>query len=1061
MPFLPVAAREVREASRQARTYAWRAGTAAVALGVMTVLFWITQFNVGMAPGRVLFAGVSTAAFIYCLLAGAVRTADAISSEKRENTLGLLLLTDLKGWDILFGKLVSSAANSFLGLLAVMPLLAVPMLLGGVQWGEVGKMALSLMNALFYAISLGLLISTVVRQSVVAISLALMAMLFVGAATPVIAIYVQEEWRAKALSDAIFFLTPVHSHIYSFSTMATGGPGEHYWGSLATHHLLAWIYLRLAIYLLPRCWQDVPKNKSREQWRERLRGWRFGSGKSKNRLRTKLLNQSPLYWLANRERVSSMGLMIFAVVVLLTSFALGLSATAYRTGDMMVGWFVGLALVHAAIAFRMSMAVTQRLAEDRRSGALELLLGTEISVREILRGQWLAFGRQFFGPAMIAVFAGLFGLFLLLLAFSEDLRVGNILDTAVEMFARVFRKGANAEEAGALMIFLSIQLWLALSWIGLIWAGMWMGLREKRSGVAMWKALVLVYQPPWFVLVVSFATAGGSGILRGVPDGQIMAIGLVGGWILGLAHLAAICWWARRNLHARFREAAADRYMARAEFNWPRARRVALRFAAGAAVLYALFAGYRAYVDRRGEAVWKAALAGHPAFSFEPLLRMGNPVPDEENLANVRLVREAISTSQRRGNRPRVSWDLGGWGGEMGWKWSERRRTDLGAVAERYTSSKALKTALATPAETVLAGLSRYTNDFKELRANAAERPRTQLEPMVAGPAFFPGVAMAGPVWRNYFSDGREGLRSMGMALALQTSASLASRGRGETSLDDFFLAHRLAEGFADLPDSSQRYFEMLLDQAQPVYDGISAGKWTDAQLLQIQTFYEKLDLWKNCEAIRKNYLRLRVLEIETILNIRNGTAPYPSWWIMRQLPTGFLREREAKMLDWGARELTNIFNPQTRTIDMARLRQAEARAPYTGNRTSRGDPLLMLARLLGFTQTTVDQIIVACAIERFRNASGALPPSLAEISPTYLKKIPNDVFTGHPLAYLLAPEKTSYRIYSVGPDGANNVGYPQLIGHAWAFWNDQPGSDWVWDSSAQKEALHPSRRRP
>ena len=40
----------------------------------------------------------------------------------------------------------------------------------------------------------------------------------------------------------------------------------------------------------------------------------------------------------------------------------------------------------------------QRLAEDRRIGALELLLSTPLTTREILRGQWLALKRQFAKP---------------------------------------------------------------------------------------------------------------------------------------------------------------------------------------------------------------------------------------------------------------------------------------------------------------------------------------------------------------------------------------------------------------------------------------------------------------------------------------------------------------------------------------------------------------------------------------------------------------------------------------------------------------------------------------
>src|SRR4051812_34589640 len=128
MPALPVAAREVREASRQTRTYSWRWATAAVALVIMSLIAWVTQYS--GAQGHELFVGVSMVAYVYCLFAGAIRTADIIAEEKRENTLGLLFLTDLKGWDVVLGKLLSSSLNCFSGLIALVPMLAIPMLMG-------------------------------------------------------------------------------------------------------------------------------------------------------------------------------------------------------------------------------------------------------------------------------------------------------------------------------------------------------------------------------------------------------------------------------------------------------------------------------------------------------------------------------------------------------------------------------------------------------------------------------------------------------------------------------------------------------------------------------------------------------------------------------------------------------------------------------------------------------------------------------------------------------------------------------------------------------------------
>src|SRR5688572_22846626 len=106
MPLWPVAAREARAAARAPRTYAWRA--AVTAIGIAIIPMSLTTSAAGASPGRAIFGGVAMLAFLYCIFGGVLRTADAIAEEKRENTLGLLFLTDLKAADVISGKLLAS-----------------------------------------------------------------------------------------------------------------------------------------------------------------------------------------------------------------------------------------------------------------------------------------------------------------------------------------------------------------------------------------------------------------------------------------------------------------------------------------------------------------------------------------------------------------------------------------------------------------------------------------------------------------------------------------------------------------------------------------------------------------------------------------------------------------------------------------------------------------------------------------------------------------------------------------------------------------------------------------
>src|SRR4051812_37342544 len=125
MIVLPIAERELRVAARRKATYRnrfWTVFAAGCIFGGIMLSFE-ANYTAPAQRGTTLFQSFSLLCFVYCLLIGARTTADCISEEKREGTLGLLFLTDLGGADVVFGKMVASALNAFYGLLAILPML--------------------------------------------------------------------------------------------------------------------------------------------------------------------------------------------------------------------------------------------------------------------------------------------------------------------------------------------------------------------------------------------------------------------------------------------------------------------------------------------------------------------------------------------------------------------------------------------------------------------------------------------------------------------------------------------------------------------------------------------------------------------------------------------------------------------------------------------------------------------------------------------------------------------------------------------------------------------------
>jgi hypothetical protein len=75
-------------------------------------------------------------------------------------------------------------------------------------------------------------------------------------------------------------------------------------------------------------------------------------------------------------------------------------------------------------------------------------------------------------------------------------------------------------------------------------------------------------------------------------------------------------------------------------------------------------------------------------------------------------------------------------------------------------------------------------------------------------------------------------------------------------------------------------------------------------------------------------------------------------------------------------------------------------------------------------TETQNGLLLVALALHAYRLEHGRYPATLVELTPDYLKKIPDDLFAlRKPLAYRIDGE--TYLLYSIGPDGTDDGGSP------------------------------------
>ncbi len=124
MTFLPVAQRELLAASRRKATFRMRVWTALFAAGLtFFMLLFVSITGAGAQSGRWLFYVLVFGGNLFAILAGVLATADSLSEERRDGSLGFLFLTDLNGIDVVAGKFTGRALGALYGLTSVFPVI--------------------------------------------------------------------------------------------------------------------------------------------------------------------------------------------------------------------------------------------------------------------------------------------------------------------------------------------------------------------------------------------------------------------------------------------------------------------------------------------------------------------------------------------------------------------------------------------------------------------------------------------------------------------------------------------------------------------------------------------------------------------------------------------------------------------------------------------------------------------------------------------------------------------------------------------------------------------------
>ena len=528
MTLLPVVTRELLVTARRSGTYWMRVSAAALALGFGGLAFFTFTWGtpLGVVGGR-MFLLLGWAGMFFALLVGAGATADTISKEKREGTLGLLFLTDLKGLDVVLGKMAASSLTAIYALVAMLPVLALTLLIGGVSFGEYLRVALTWLNGLFLALSLGLMGSACSRDERVAFGNAFATLLVVVVLLPMLGFILLDRFGTHEWFYAFHAVSPLTTLHFAFEANFRSMPRA-FTVSFAVTHLLTWLALGVACRVTKRAWHDaVPAARPprwRWPWRKNGRTSEGGAFPTRHIHGRSNLMINPIFWLLTRER----RLRVYPWILLLSMGAIWAWAFWLERSTVSLEASIGLGfLAHFLFKWWVAAQAAHSFSRDRAGAALELILSTPIGVRPILSGFSIAMRHLFIRPLTLLL-AG--ELVLVLLGMERALRQEHVLQ-------QVF------------MIFCGLLLMIVDAW-ALTWVGVLAGLRARQAQYAVYRTLFLVLGLPWLAVWAL-------GLSKGLSTGNISAWFMPWAWLI--TSLVADLFFglrARARLHRHFREIA-------------------------------------------------------------------------------------------------------------------------------------------------------------------------------------------------------------------------------------------------------------------------------------------------------------------------------------------------------------------------------------------------------------------------------------------------------------------------------------------------------------------------
>ena len=420
----PIIERELRVQARNRGTY-WLRSLAALTAGaiLITTLFVDQSAAIfrGTGRGPWVFALLHTGISLFLAAICPLLCFDTLARERREGTLGILLLTSLRPRTIVIGKLAVHLIRAFGLWLSIVPVLTVPLLLGGVGPSDLTFALVIELGIVLGSLAAALIASSVAAQPGIAMAAAMLLTLFVGESLaiasflgllPTLIANPTCDFAKHWIITATFGPWGIGTGLLhnGFSGQLGSGPrwlATGLWTSLAVVFVSSWAWIFVAVSFAVAQVRRLNRVKERTAAQEARHRFWFKPlfAQRSRRTRESSLRRHPILWLYTHRPKSALRRWGWcAATIAGWGLVFWMGYDQREVAPIVVGTPVVLALalgLTAATGFR----------RELEEGSLELLLMTPISPGSILRAQLRGLWRDFLPSFILATgLAALWGL---------------------------------------------------------------------------------------------------------------------------------------------------------------------------------------------------------------------------------------------------------------------------------------------------------------------------------------------------------------------------------------------------------------------------------------------------------------------------------------------------------------------------------------------------------------------------------------------------------------------------------------------------------------------------